>query len=118
MDTDIKKLPTIFPLIDTTIDDVEVDYMHDAYTSRTTINRWILIICKILMYPLFFISDLWDNRNPIGNACFALYFSIIGTLLYFLMTTCILPTYSLENVFIIQFTIGWYIRMVSLFLIT
>jgi len=96
-------------------DNTDVSYMENT-SHRTGLNKWILFFCKIFMVPEFMISDIWSSRSASGNALFALYFGLFGAAIYSLMTGCILPTHSKENVLVINAVMAWYITMVSVFL--
>ncbi len=98
-------------------DNTKVDYMSNT-SHRTGLNKWILVLCKILMIPEFMISDIWSTRNPYGNALFALYFGVIGAAIYSFITGCILTTHSKDNLFLINGIMAWYATLVFIFLIS
>lgn len=98
-------------------DDTKIDYMSNT-SHRMGLNKLILMLCKILMIPEYMISDIWSTRNFSGNALFTLYFGLIGSVIYSLMTRYILPIHSKDNLFLINGIMAWYVTLVFIFLIS
>jgi hypothetical protein len=92
------------------------EYLSNT-TNRKGMNSWILLFCKIIMYPMFFISTIDNKPNLWSIVCFFAYLTILGLLIYKIITDYILSTRSKDTTLVIYAIMAWYMFMVVSFII-
>jgi hypothetical protein len=86
-------------------------------SNREGIHKWILLFCKIIMYPMFLISTIDNKPNLPAIICFFAFLTILGLMIYKIITDYILSTRNKDTVLVIYAIMIWYAIMVLSFLL-